>query len=155
MGEFTAGELCVCACNMGACEWGTDKHQAVSRWWDWEHGKQKGRGKLRKIKLGLKYKEWPQPLAKNLTHVHTNRHNWIAALAPPHPGKRLLCNLVWDVPIVFPDSRMDGCVFLCVRDCVKESTKAARWQQFEYSRSRQHKLAWVSDSKSFGECGCS
>lgn len=25
----------------GVCEWGADKHPAVSRWCDWEHGKQK------------------------------------------------------------------------------------------------------------------
>lgn len=36
------------------------------------------------------------------SHTHTNRHNWVAALAPAYPEKRLLCNA--DIPVVFPDS---------------------------------------------------
>jgi len=47
MGEFTAGELSVCACNMGECEWGVDKHPAASRWWGWEHGKQRKGGEAK------------------------------------------------------------------------------------------------------------
>lgn len=67
MGEFTAGELSVCECNMGECEWGADKHPAASRWWDWEHGKQREEDRYGKS-------NWTLNTRSDRSHLHRTSH---------------------------------------------------------------------------------
>lgn len=44
----------------------------------------KGRGKLWKIKLGLKYNGWPQPLTQNRTYAHTHKQTDTTVQQPWH-----------------------------------------------------------------------
>lgn len=64
----------------GECEWGADKHPAASRWWDWEHGKQREEGES-SGKLN-----WALNTRGNHSHLHRTSHTHKQTKLGSSPG---------------------------------------------------------------------
>lgn len=89
MGEFTAGGLCVCACNDGgvwARSWQTSSSIQVVRLRAWKAKKGKGGESCGKLNRDLNIRGDHSHL-QCTSHRHTHS---TSALAPAHPEKRLV-----------------------------------------------------------------